>query len=56
MSLPQWRDCAPYAAATRPARHGARRWPRAACFAAALIASLALWIALFKVAAQLLGF
>jgi hypothetical protein len=49
------RDFALYAAVTKPAKQGAHRWPRTACFTAALIVSLGLWIAFFKAAAHLFG-
>lgn len=55
MSMPLSRDFALYAAAAKPARHAAHPWPRMACFAAALIVSLGLWVALIQAVLRLSG-
>lgn len=56
MSLPLSRDFALYDARSKPARLGSHPWPRMACFAAALLASLGMWIVLVKATARLFGF
>lgn len=56
MSLSISREFALYAAAAKPAKQLPHRWPRMACFGAALAVSLGIWIVLIKTTAGFLGF